>query len=224
MKTALIIPVYNEGGSLRPILQNTVNHFAPNDTIIVDDGSTDNCTDNLQTEGFKLIRHRKNEGKGAALRSGFSLAAERDYDWALTMDGDGQHDPKFIPDFIGMAEKSEYDLIIGNRRKRTKMPLDRRISNCASSRLLSLVSGYKILDAQCGYRMYKLESLKNMKLKTNSFDLENELLLNAFKKKMRLGWVDISTIYNDEISHIHRWGDTMNFIKLIAAYILGRKN
>lgn len=224
MKTALIIPVYNEGERLRHLLNRTLQYFPPADTVIVDDGSTDRCAEGLDSEGFKLIRHLTNQGKGAALISGFKLAQLEGFEWALTMDADGQHDPEAVPAFIAAAATGTYDLVIGHRRQeRAKMPWDRRFSNFTTSLALSIVSGQKIRDAQCGYRMYRLDFVRNLNLKTSAFDTENELLLEAFRQKRKIGWVEIPIIYTDAPSHIRRWQDTKKFLILLTKYIFSRK-
>jgi hypothetical protein len=102
------------------------------------------------------------------------------------------------------------------------MPLDRRLSNTLTSFIFSLLSGQKILDAQCGFRLYSLDFIKSLRLKTEYFDTENELLLIAIKRKKRIGWVEIPAIYKGEISHIHHFGDTLRFIILVIKYISGR--
>lgn len=225
MKIALVIPVYNEGERFKALLKKISPFFPLVDTIIVDDGSTDGAVEGLESGEYHIIRHRENKGKGQALRTGFAEAAQKRYDWALTIDADGQHDPSRIPVFIEAAESGRFGIIIGSRRKDlASMPLDRRFSNLTTSLILSIMSGQKILDAQCGYRMYSMNFLKGVNLETTAFDTESELLLSAFKRKIPIGWVDIPTIYTKEKSHIHRGMDTFRFIAQVFKYIFGRIN
>lgn len=225
MKTALLIPAFNAGERLRGLLNLTRKYFPPGDTFIIDDGSDDGCAAGLETEGFKVIRHRENMGKGAALKSGFRRADREGCDWALTMDADGQHDPEAIPAFIAAAERGGFGLLIGYRRQRRSsgMPWDRRFSNFSTSLLLSLISGRRIRDAQCGYRMYRMDFIRELKLKTSAFDTENELLLHTFKRKIGIGWVSVPTIYSGGSSHIRRLQDTKKFLRLVFKYILTRR-
>ncbi|MBC8277465.1 MAG: glycosyltransferase family 2 protein [FCB group bacterium] len=222
MKTAILIPVYNEGEIFGRFLQQVMKFADAEDIIIVDDGSTDGTCDGIENLTVNLLRHIDNSGKGNALKTGFRQAIEAGYDWVLCMDGDGQHVPEKIPDFISAANESKYQLIIGNRRKNLEsMPWDRKFSNLITSSFLSLIAGYKIHDAQCGYRMYRTDFLKEVDLKTSDFDTENEILLKAFKRRAAIGWVDIPVVYGDETSHINRLSDTLKFIKLIIRYLLG---
>lgn len=222
MKTAVLIPVYNEGEIFRRFLQKVLEYIDARDVIIVDDGSTDGTCDGLENSGVTLLRHQHNSGKGNALKTGFRQAIEAGYDWVLCIDGDGQHVPEKIPDFISSAEASKYQIIIGNRRKDLKtMPWDRKFSNLVTSSFLSILAGVKIHDAQCGYRMYRADFLKDIDLKTSDFDTENEILLKSFKRNAAIGWVDIPVVYGEETSHINRLSDTIKFIKLIIRYLLG---
>jgi glycosyltransferase involved in cell wall biosynthesis len=223
LKVSLIIPVYNEREYLRLLLEQTKNYIPPEDTVIVDDGSEDGGTEGLESEGYLVLHHQRNFGKGEALKSGFRVVCEKEYDWVLTMDADGQHSPASILDFMNKAKEGGWGIIIGNRRKSLKqMPWDRKFSNLSTSYLLSLLSGQKIWDAQCGFRMYKMEFLQKMEFKTYNYDTETELLLQAFCRKIKIAWIDIPTIYGNHKSHIHRIKDTLRFIKLIFKYLRGQ--
>jgi len=222
MKTAVLIPVYNEGEIFGRFIRLALEYIDARDVIIVDDGSTDGTCDGIENLAVTLLRHEYNSGKGNALKTGFRQAVDAGYDWVLCMDGDGQHVPEKIPAFISAAGESKYQLIIGNRRRNLKaMPWDRKFSNLVTSCFLSLLAGTKIHDAQCGYRMYRADFLKDIDLKTSDFDTENEILLKAFKRRAAIGWVDIPVVYGDETSHINRLSDTLKFIKLIIRYLLG---
>ena len=229
MKTALIIPVYIKQPSLNPdslypLIDKIREFIRPEHIFIIDDGSIEGALDSLSGESCRIVRHPVNLGKGKALQSGFKAASEAGYDWGITLDADGQHAPEHLPAFIEKAESGDYGLIAGSRRSdMSGMPLDRRFSNLTTSFILSVISGRKILDAQCGYRMYNLNFVNRLEFKTSGFDTENELLLAAFRKNINIGWVDIKTIYGNENSHIDRASDTMKFIKLIIKHILGRK-
>ena len=223
MKTAVLIPVYNEGGIFGSFIREVMEYVTAEDLIVVDDGSTDGSCDGLESLGVNLLRHERNLGKGSALQTGFEYSSENGYDWVLSMDADGQHLPERIPAFIDKASNLKYHLIIGNRRNDMKgMPWDRKFSNLVTSGFLSLLTGEKIYDAQCGYRMYKVDFLRSINLQTSDFDTENEILLKAFRRKTIIGWVDIPVVYGPEKSHINRLTDTLKFIKLIIRYLVSK--
>jgi len=220
LNTAVLIPVFNEGDKFRSFLTEVRKFFPPDRTIVIDDGSNDNCCQGLESFGVTLLRHPDNQGKGAALKTGFKYAIEQGYQWILTLDADGQHDPAYIPCFLEKSQSGNYGIIAGSRRKSLKtMPLDRRFSNLTTSFILSLISGQKILDAQCGHRLYAADFLRQISLKTFAFDTENELLLKAFKTGTKIAWLDIPTIYQGETSQIRRFTDTLKFLKLLFKFL-----
>jgi len=220
LNTLILIPVFNEGKKFPVLLKQVREFISPSDILVVDDGSTDDCCLGLENAGVKIIRHPANQGKGAALKTGFAYALQKDYGWILTMDADGQHDPACIPRFLEAVQRTNAGITAGSRRKSLKtMPLDRRFSNLTTSWILSVISGQKVLDAQCGYRLYSADFLRKITLKTSNFDTENELLLKAFRTKAKIAWVNIPTIYGSEKSHIRRFSDTYKFLSLLLKYI-----
>ena len=220
MKCILIIPVYNEGEKLAAFMKRVVEYFHPGDILVIDDGSTDGCVDNVSYLGIKTVRHSDNLGKGTAIKTGFKEGLKHGYEWIMTMDGDGQHEPSYIPQFLDFARRGEHSLIIGSRQCNFGgMPFSRRFSNYTTSLLLSILAGKRIMDAQCGYRIYRADFIRHLKLKTTGFDTETEILLEAFRLKAKIGWIPISTIYRDEISHINKFRDTLRFTRLICNHI-----
>lgn len=212
----LIIPAYQAATTLRLLLQQTVDYIPATRTIVVDDGSTDDTSKLASTTGVCLIQHERNLGKGAALQSGLAAAIEFGMDWAITIDADLQHPPESISDFLRKASSTNFDLIIGRRNFSSEvMPLDRRFSNTASSALLSLLLGIRLYDAQCGFRMIRLSSLKGMQFHSPGYEFEAELLIKLIKRRARIGWVAIPTRYGTESSHIRRGRDTIRFLSTI---------
>jgi len=153
-KVAAVIPFYNESKTINRLVLETLKYVSF--VIAVDDGSTDGSADNmLISENVTLISYNKNRGKGYALRKGLEKGIENGFMKLITIDADFQHDPKEIPTLI--SGLINYDIIIGNRLNDLKgMPLQRRISNKITSFLLSIKTGQKILDSQCGHTGRKL--------------------------------------------------------------------
>jgi len=146
-KICAVVPFFNEHSALSELLFSVSNYV---DCIIaVDDGSTDDYSipDEMSEKVF-LIKHPKNLGRGAAIRTGFKKSIKLKTDTTIIIDADGQHDPKFIPYFI--EKISVFDIVVGNRLFDMKfMPIHRRASNLLTSKLLSIKAGIKILDSQC---------------------------------------------------------------------------
>lgn len=213
---AVVIPAYNAGARLEPVLSKILAVIPKRHVIVVDDGSTDQTHEVAVATGVEVITHPTNCGKGAALKSGFAHAmAWPQIQAVITIDADGQHDPKHVPEFIRASRASSVDLLIGCRTLRWPvMPFFRVLSNRMTSALVSRRLGQRIPDSQSGYRLHSRRLLEQIKLDTAGYETESELLLKAVRAKMQLGFIPIATIYSGETSHIHGWRDTWRFIKM----------
>ena len=208
-----VVPFFNEKETLRTVLDETLEYV---DFIIaVNDGSTDDDHRDLQnTSNLKVINFENNHGKGNALKSGFDEAVKSGFKTVVTLDADLQHEPKHIPKLIDVL--SSFDIAIGNRLKNLKgMPIQRKLSNTLTSFFLTLKSGQKILDSQCGFRAFKIEVLKKVKTRYNGFEAESEILLKAAKEGFKIGFVDIPTIYGNEKSKMRPLQAIIGFLKVL---------
>lgn len=182
--------------------------------VVVDDGSVDRTATEARTAGAEVICHRETRGKGAALGSGWNLARNRGFKWALTMDGDGQHDPEDIPKFLGCAGDGTVDLVIGNRMADPgSMPWLRRVVNRWMSRRISKNAGVWLPDSQCGFRLVRMAAMDKISLETTHFEIESEQLWGFIRNGLSLKFVPIKTIYKDEQSKIHPLRDTCRWFQ-----------
>ncbi|MCP4581734.1 MAG: glycosyltransferase family 2 protein [candidate division Zixibacteria bacterium] len=204
---------------LKDVIKKTKGYL--DDILVVDDGSTDGTADIAWRLGVDVISHSINRGKGAALKAGFRHAIEHGYDAVITLDSDGQHDPKYIPEFLAAHERFQADLIIGSRmRDKADMPFDRRCSNYLTSRSLSLLLGRYIEDSQSGYRLISARLLKSISLKSDRFQLETEIIIKAAQAGFKIGSVPIKVIYGREFpSSIHRFIDTFRWVQMVLEEI-----
>lgn len=210
-KIAVLTPVYNEAKFLDAFLERLKKQGLY--VLAVDDGSTDGSLDIIRRHGVDYIGISKNAGKGNALRLGFTRLLELGYEWIIVMDSDLQHLPEEIPRFIEMAGTGQYGVINGDRMHNPKgMPLIRFLTNHLMSLVLSAVARQKIFDTQCGYKMISSGLIRRASLETGRFEIEDELLLEAARLKVRIGFVPVSTVYGGEISHINPVADTIRFI------------
>lgn len=212
-KTILaLIPAWNEGSRLGPVVEAT-RRYLP--VLVVDDGSQDGTATVAKRAGATVVSHDENRGKGVALVTGFDWALERGYDAVLTLDADGQHDPDDIPKFLDAYETGRWDLIIG-RRDFGQMPFPRGTTNPFGSWLLSLALDARILDNQSGFRLHDRALLEMLDLSTTGFELEVELIIQAVCQGMRIGWVEIRTIYSvDKTSYFHPVKDSARFLAMV---------
>lgn len=207
-----LIPAWNEATHIGPIVQATRTYLP---VLVVDDGSDDDTTAVADNAGATVVQHARNQGKGAALVTGFQWALERGYEAVVTLDADGQHHPADIPAFLAAYEAGDWDLIIG-RRDFDRIPFPRGHTNPFGSRLLSLALGERIYDCQSGFRLHSRRLLEGLGLTTTGFELEVELIIQAVCQRMRIGWVEIRTIYGvGEVSYFHPLKDSARFLGMV---------
>ena len=213
----VVIPAYQAADTL-PLLVKTISQeFQQNDIFIVDDGSTDETPDILgHYPQIHLIKHAVNKGKGAALLSGFHMARQLGHQYAICLDADLQHDPHYIRRFVEAQRNNQVDLVLGVRRFDWRtMPLHRILSNTITSFLISLRTGKRVHDSQCGYRLINLNIIENMQFSENGFQFESEILIKLLSAGYNYSEVEIPTIYNKARSSISNVRDTLKFIHLL---------
>lgn len=216
---AALIPCYFEERFIRDVATRVKAQL--DHVLAVDDGSTDATSDNARAAGVEVIRHSVNQGKGAAIKTGLRALSERSgIEYALILDGDGQHAPEEIPRFLAAANETHAAMLVGNRMSDVeKMPWVRKTTNRIMSSQISKVCGQDVPDTQCGFRMVHRDLLPAMvAIVTTKFDYETEMLVVASRKGAKIGAVPISTIYGDEKSKIHPVRDTIRFYQMMARF------
>jgi glycosyltransferase involved in cell wall biosynthesis len=207
---AAVIPCFNEAAAISEVVTGVRVHLGA--VLVVDDGSTDRTAAAASAAGAEVLRHERNLGKGAALQSGLRHALEHGFEWALTLDGDGQHSPEDIPAFFCRAEQATADLVVGNRMHDAgRMPRLRRAVNRWMSRQLSAAAGLSLPDSQCGFRLIRLRAWRMVPLETVRFEIESEMLLGFARGGYRIEFVPIRLLYKNEQSKIHPLRDTIRW-------------
>lgn len=219
MRVLALIPAYDEAPTVAEVVRGV--RAAGLEALVVDDGSRDATGARAREAGAVVLRHEANRGKGAALATGFAWAREAGYDAVLTIDADLQHDPREAPRFLAAAERGA-DLVIGTRmRRRRGMPFVRWATNAMMSNLLSLVSGVRLTDTQCGYKLLTRRALATLPLGAERFDVESEIVLRAAAAGLAIGEVPVSTIYvPGRRSRIRPVRDTARFLRLLARHLI----
>jgi len=209
-KCVVVIPCFNEAATIGQLITGIKRHIST--VIVVDDGSSDDTAAKAEAAGAVAIRHTTNAGKGAALTTGLRHASEKGFAWAVTMDGDGQHSPEDIPNFLPAASNAA--LIIGNRMRNPQaMPGLRRFVNRWMSQRLSRRAGQWLPDSQCGFRMLRLDAWARLPLRTTHFEIESEMLLAFAAAKYPIQFVPIQVIYKSEQSKIHPLVDSWRWFR-----------
>jgi glycosyltransferase involved in cell wall biosynthesis len=216
MMVGIVIPAYNEEDRIDSVLSNVLRFIPKQRIYVVNDGSTDKTPGIAAQHAVQLIHHNSNRGKGEALKTGFQNAIQDGVEGIITLDGDGQHDPDSIPDFITMMKNTGCDMVLGVRHFRVgEMPLDRVFSNLVSSVTVSMVAGKRIPDSQCGYRMFRTARLKELSIISQRFEIETELAIRAVHNNWNIAFCPIPIKYGESKSYINRASDTYRFCRLI---------
>ena len=214
----ILIPAYNAAHQLLKLLPSLSSLVPKNRICVVNDGSHDDTNEICSSFTITCLSQRKNKGKGAALTTGFSYLAEQGAQWILTMDADGQHAVEDIPSFIDLMKQNPHAGIIGGARKLTPgtMPVARVFSNRITSLFLSFLCHKKILDSQCGFRLYSTELLNTICLQYKHFEMESEIILKACFSGFPIYFVPIQTLYCSDQSHISHIKDILRWIRAVV--------
>jgi glycosyltransferase involved in cell wall biosynthesis len=202
MATALIIiPVFNEESTLSRVLSE-VRHAAPDaDVLVVDDGSTDRSPQIFAgRRDIRVIRHDENLGYGQSLITGFAEGIARRYDVVVTIDCDEQHEPQRIPVFRDGLRRA--DIVSGSRYLDPSMPgdpapPDRVQLNREFTALIRALTGYEITDAWCGFKAYRVEGLRRLRLTEPSYGMPLQVWVQAAFHGLSVMELPVARIYKN---------------------------
>ena len=155
MKCLLIIPAYNEAENIEKVVDNIVRNYPEYDYIIVNDGSKDNTEKICLKNGYRVLNLPINLGIGGAVQTGYCYARDNDYDVAVQIDGDGQHDVGYLAEMIKLIESGQADVVIGSRfveKEGFQSSQIRRIGIKFLSGLAKILTGVRVKDITSGYR------------------------------------------------------------------------
>lgn len=210
-KLRAIIPCRNEAKSIESLIVQVSDHIK--DILVVDDGSEDHTARVATQAGAHVLELDPPGGKGAALRAGLFDSLNQGYTWALTLDGDGQHCPPDIPEFLPFFEHEKIPLVIGNRMLSPgEMPWTRRWTNRIMSRILSRLTTRDLPDTQCGFRLIKLDPAFLNQLTRCHFETESEQIVAAVHCGWDIEFVPVTTSYTSSTSQIRPFIDTLRWL------------
>ena len=235
LNCCVLIPSYNNGFTLRRVIEDVLK-FTSN-LVVVNDGSTDGTAQILKGyKQAKVVTLTKNKGKGYALKTGFKVAEKLGYEYAISMDSDGQHFPDDLEVFINALEqRSPHDpdlLVIGARKMDDpSVPDKSSVGNRFSTFWFWVETGIKLSDTQCGYRLYPLKTVNSLNLYTSKFELEIEVLVKSAWKGVEVKNLPVKVLYDplERVTHFRPFRDVsritllnIGFVATSLFYILPR--
>jgi dolichol-phosphate mannosyltransferase len=201
MRTLIAIPVYNEAEHLERVLDDMVR-WSP-EILAVNDGSTDRSAEILDAHPFVEVHHHDtNEGYGQSLIDAFAIAVHRRFDWIVTLDADEQHDPAAIGLFLREAARGDVDVVSGSRYlpeslRRSPVPEERRAINVLVTEVLARVTPYRLTDAFCGFKVYRVAALAHLHLTERGYAMPLQFWVRAARAGLRVREVPITLVYVD---------------------------
>jgi dolichol-phosphate mannosyltransferase len=195
------MPVYNESRTVGLVL-DAVRGWFGGEVIVVDDGSDDGTALVLaERDDIAVVRLDHNCGYGCALRIGLDVAADLSYERVVTMDCDGQHEPAHIPQFLEALDEG-WDIVSGSRYlpesgQTGQAPPDRKEINARITELVNEATGWSLTDSFCGFKAYRLSSLRKLHLRERGYAMPLELWAKAWRHGLTVREIAIERIYCD---------------------------
>ena len=221
MLSIACIPAFNVASQITEVIKKSQNYV--DQVIVCDDGSSDATFTNAELSGALVIKHKKNLGKGAALKTLFQKANELGADIVVTIDGDGQFLPEEMAKLIEPIKTKQFDIVIGNRfLDKHEMPSYRKVGNKILDKFTKLAANLPFEDTQSGFRAYSKNAIEKISFSTNGFGVDSEILVDAVNKGLKVTEQYVTVIYNtgektstkNPISH--SMGVIASIIELIA--------
>jgi dolichol-phosphate mannosyltransferase len=194
------LPVYNEASHVNPVLDEVLRYAG--DVIVVDDGSTDGTSKLLAgRRDIECIRHEKNRGYGAALKTAFDYAQSAPYDVLVTIDCDGQHEPQRIGQLVAACRDA--DIVSGSRylwneTQANRAPAERRQINMQITRELNERLNLTLTDAFCGFKAYRIDALAQLRITEPGYGMPIELWVQAAHRGLHIVELPVPLVYLDE--------------------------
>lgn len=168
MRILIIIPAYNEAENIVGVVENLKRIVPQYDYIVVNDGSKDSTAEICKQHGFNLLDLPVNQGLEGAVQSGMRYAYQMGYDAAIQIDGDGQHDPAYLPEMASKMENEKCDIVIGSRFVSEKRPKSlRMLGNTIIGLAVRLTTGKRLSDPTSGMRLFSRSLIRHFAYELN---------------------------------------------------------
>lgn len=226
MKTLIIIPAFNEEENIEKVVENIIVNFPQYDYVVINDGSTDKTEEICRKKNYALLNLPINLGIGGAVQAGYRYAKKNDYDIAIQIDGDGQHDIFFAQNMVQLIENDEVDIVIGSRfleKKGFQSSGTRRIGIRILSNLIKLCTGVRVNDVTSGFRAVNRKFIQIYSNDYSNDYPEPEAIVSAVMYGGRIK--EIPVVMNERQggeSSIKFWNSIYYMIKVTLAILIRR--
>jgi glycosyltransferase involved in cell wall biosynthesis len=189
MKLSIVVPVFNEAGTLPEVLRQVRAAPFDKEILVIDDGSSDNTWEvlqSLQDGDLRLFRHEVNRGKGAALQTGFEHVTG---DVVIVQDADLEYDPRDYPKLIRPIEEGKADVVFGSRfigEPHRVLFFWHYVGNKLLTTLSNMFTNLNLTDMETGYKAFRSEVLQGLRLRAERFGFEPEFTAKVARKKYRI--------------------------------------
>ena len=208
LKCCVLIPTYNNEKTLKQVVESCQEYTS--NVLVVNDGSTDSTDDILNSiNDIEVVSYTANRGKGNAMKAGFKKAEELGYDYAITIDSDGQHLAKDLPKFLDKIEEQPHSIIVGARNmNQDHIPEGSQFGHKFSNFWYWAETGIKLPDTQSGYRLYPVKWMNETNFFTGRYEFEVENIVKAAWRRMNVTSVPVDVIYqegDERVTHFRKW-------------------
>lgn len=212
MKITIVLPAKNEAKNITNVLLNIQTLGLNAEILVINDGSTDNTAELAKQAGAKVISHPYSQGNGAAIKTG---ARNAQGEIIIFMDGDGQHNPVDIPDFLAKLDEG-YDMVVGARNPKSQASIFRRFGNAFYNRFASIMTGHKIDDLTSGFRAVRADKFRKfLYLLPNGFSYPTTSTMAFFRSGFPVAYLPIHAGQRKGKSHIRLIRDGTRFFIII---------
>lgn len=212
-RICVVVPTYNNGGTVRSVVERVLR-LTPQVVVVVD-GSTDDTRQQLAGMGVEMVDYAVNRGKGHALFAGFRRAISLGYEYAVTLDSDGQHYPEDIPLLTEALRQWPGALIVGSRSfDDPNMPGGNSFANRFSNFWFTVQTGLRLPDTQTGFRLYPLRRLKGVRFITSRYEAELELLVFAAWGGVPVRPVGVRVYYPPRAERVSHFRPVADFLRI----------
>jgi glycosyltransferase involved in cell wall biosynthesis len=196
VKVIAVIPAYNEASRIADVISQARPYV--DSVLIVDDGSTDGTAAAAMAAGALVISHAENCGAGAATMTGIAAARAMGAEVLITLDADGQHDPRDIPALLKPVADNLADIVFANRfGQRNRIPFIRRLFNGIGNFVTFAATGRWVSDSQCGFKVLGPRALAEVELRMSGFEFCTEIVRESVQHRWRIAEVPIKVIYSE---------------------------